>query len=479
MKFVKRARNDFYAFARYLSPSTYQFNWHHHLLHGQLDRFAKKEIKRLIVTMPPGHGKSEAVSRNLPAYLFGQDPNNRLICCSYNTELARDMNRDVQQILESDAYQRVFGQRIGGEGRQTADKFDIVGGRGFYRGAGVGGGITGRRFDYGIIDDPIKDREMANSPVYREKVWRWYTSTFYTRQAKDAAILITTTRWHPDDLVGRLLAHEPERWEFFCLPAIATGEGHPQDERQIGEALWPWLRSEEDWSEMERLEPHDFASLGQQNPIAEGAMEWPESHFDWDGFWFTEWPPLENLDLRLVGLDPSKGSDAKASDYQAIVKYGRDRQGVEYVEGDLSRRSIQASRGANGKPMGDGMVEALVETAINFKAHAIIVETNQFQMLLKVPVMDELNRRLSTIPVYGIDNSDPKPLRIRRLGNPLAQKRMRFKADSRGTELLVGQMKLFPTAEFDDGPDALETVRRSAIKMANEPRRYMKSTVQS
>ena len=164
----------------------YQMNWHHRLLCEYLDRFVSGEISNLMVFMPPRHGKSELVSRKLPAFILGKDPDTSIISCSYSADLASRMNRDVQRIMDTPRYQEVFpksklfGKNIrsvaNGTYLRNSDIFEIVGHRGVYRSAGVGGGITGMGGEFIIIDDPVKNREDADSPTLREKVWDWYTS---------------------------------------------------------------------------------------------------------------------------------------------------------------------------------------------------------------------------------------------------------------------------------------------------------------
>jgi hypothetical protein len=198
----------------------------------------------------------------------------------------------------------------------------------------------------------------------------------------------------------------------------------------------------------------------------EGA-EWPPQYFDGPGFWFDEWPAIEEMDMRIISLDPSKGTDAKNGDFQARIKYGRDRSGVEYVEADLSHRPMTAPMTADGQQLGEGMVESCVEEIVRFKPHAFALETNQFQILLRIPFDRELARRRVEVSIAELVNTENKLMRIRRLGPPLSKRSMRFKANSRGTRLLVEQMKQFPLAEHDDGPDALEMARRIGIELFN------------
>ncbi len=240
---------------------------------------------------PSRHGKSETVSRRFPAYALGRDPDAQIIACSYNAGLAADMNRDVQRIIDSEEYQllfpetRLFGKNIrtiaSGSWLRNSDVFEIVGRQGKYIGAGVGCGIVGKGFRYGIIDDPIKSRREAESETYRKHIWDWYISDFYTRRENDdAGILLTVTRWHEDDLAGRLLKQAREnpslpQWTVIRFPAVCEEEDvHPDDPRQVGQALWPRLFDEKALADTRELVgPRDWASMYQQRPSpAEGSV---------------------------------------------------------------------------------------------------------------------------------------------------------------------------------------------------------------
>lgn len=230
-------------------------NWHHEVIADALDRVAKKELKRLIISMPPRHGKSELISRKAPAFIMGRNPNANIIATSYSAGLASSMNRDVQRVIDSEEYHELFPDTtlngsIKGVGQgsyiRNSDKFEIVGYEGSYLSSGVGGGITGHGADFAFIDDPVKNRKDAESKVFRDNTFNWFTSTLYTRLEKDACIVITLTRWHEDDLAGRLLRladenPEADQWEVISLPAIFDENAkdiHPTDKRKHGEALW-------------------------------------------------------------------------------------------------------------------------------------------------------------------------------------------------------------------------------------------------
>lgn len=283
---ARKARDSLLEFTLYTFPN-YKVNWHHRLLCEYLERWAFGDIKRLIVSMPPRTGKSELVSRRLPAWIFGRNPDAQIISASYSMDLATKMNRDVQRIIDDERYHDVFpNTKLFGKFARSSSKFmylrntevfEIVNHKGMYKCAGVGSGITGMGFTHGIIDDPIKDRRDAESSAMQDALWDWYTSTFYTRRINDdARILITMTRWNTKDLVGRLLDLQEEdpnadKWMVISFPMIAEEPLMPGDPRKPGEPLWPERFSLESLKVSRAIMgPYDWAALMQQNPIASG-----------------------------------------------------------------------------------------------------------------------------------------------------------------------------------------------------------------
>jgi len=253
----------------------YRWNWHHQLIAEYLEKVFDGSVPRLIVCMPPRHGKTQLVSKLFPAWALGRDPDLPVIACSYAADLASRNSREVQRILADPRYRAVFPATRLPDRRDpyracTYEFFEIAEHKGSYRAAGVGGGITGMGFRLGIIDDPLKDRAQADSPRYREAVWEWYTSTFRTRAETGSRIVVVSTRWHQDDLVGRLLQERGEHWELLSLPAIAEGELHPRDPRQPGEALWPDRYPLEELQALRELSAYDWAALYQQRPVPRG-----------------------------------------------------------------------------------------------------------------------------------------------------------------------------------------------------------------
>jgi len=282
---TREASKKMLAFTQY-TYQNYKANWHHIYLCSRLDALLRGEIKRLMVYMPPRNGKTELVSRRLPPLAFGQNPNEQIIGASYGSDLSSKTNRDVQRIIDSPQYRELFPQvSLSGENSsasatgkwvRSADFFEIVGHSGYYRSAGVGGAITGSGMTLGLIDDPFKNREEADSQTVRDKVWDWYTSTFYTRAEDNARILLTMTRWHEDDLAGRLIAQmktdpRADQWEIVSFPAIRGDQPCPYDARQPGEPLWPGKYPIDALEVMKSvMGSRDWSALMQQNPTTEG-----------------------------------------------------------------------------------------------------------------------------------------------------------------------------------------------------------------
>jgi len=282
------ASKSFKDFVSYTKPD-YIFNWHHLLLIDYLQQFAEGKIKKLMVFMPPQHGKSELTSRRLPAFILGLKPTAKIIGCSYSADLATSFNRDVQRIIDDENYFDIFPDttlnssnvRSAAQGNylRNSDLFEIIKHRGFYKSVGVGGSLTGTPADIGIIDDPIKDAVEAESITYRSRVWDWFTQVFMTRLHNDSQIIVTQTRWNLDDLSGRIIKHlnNDNSWTIVSLPAICEGDVNENDPRMIGEPLWGEKHSLKRLNEIKMANPRAFHALYQQDPKPfEGGLVYPK-----------------------------------------------------------------------------------------------------------------------------------------------------------------------------------------------------------
>jgi len=230
-----------------------------------LEGLARNDIDRLMVFMPPGSAKSTYVSILFPPWFLAQDPTRAIIGVSHTAELAERFGRRVRNNVIQ--HGTVLGYRVAGDS-SAAGRWDIDKG-GEYYAAGVGGSITGRRADLALVDDPIKSREDADSDLIREKQWEWWKADFLTRLKPGARIVLVMTRWHEDDLAGRILddvAKGGRPWTVLSLPMEA--EANDQLGRTAGAPLWPEWFTDEMRTEAKR-DARTWSALYQQRPAPE------------------------------------------------------------------------------------------------------------------------------------------------------------------------------------------------------------------
>ena len=247
------------SFGSWLSVVSPAWPWHYpHLeyIREHLKAVTSGSSKRLMIFLPPRHYKSEMVTVRYSAWRLECDPSMRVIIGAYNQLLADKFSRKAR---------RIVGSRIPlAKDRQAVQDWETQEGGGL-RAVGVGSGITGQGGDLVIIDDPVKSREEAQSEVHREKVWDWYTDDIYTRLEQDSAVILIMTRWHEDDLAGRILASEqaPD-WTVISLPAEAE-EGDPLG-REIGDALCPEKFDKAALADRRAVLGNSYYALYQQRP---------------------------------------------------------------------------------------------------------------------------------------------------------------------------------------------------------------------
>lgn len=328
---LAKARKSLAYFTLHTKPD-YLLGWVHKEICDELDRFlqdvADKKSPRLIITMPPRSGKSELVSRRFPAFALGRNPELQIIATSYSSDLSQRFNRDVQRVIDDEKYFELFpktklnNSRVRTDSRgsyiRTSDLFEIVGHAGAYRSCGVGGGITGQGADILIIDDPIKDRAQAGSKTIRDSIWDWYTSTAYTRLSPGGGVIVMATRWHTDDLIGRLIQRmgEGDTFRIVNYPAIAE---HDELHRKAGEALHPERYPLSTLLQIQKtIGSRDWEALYQQHPVPDGGALFKVE-------WFRRWtasslPP--EFDHTLMSWDMTF-KDSKNSDYVVGQVWGK------------------------------------------------------------------------------------------------------------------------------------------------------------
>ncbi|OJW78430.1 MAG: hypothetical protein BGO59_30990 [Spirosoma sp. 48-14] len=255
--------------------------WFHRVIAEKLQLVHERKIKKLMIFMPPQHGKTSASTRTFPGWVLGKKPDTKIAVVSYSATIARRFNRDIKRRMSTQAYRQLFPEILLGDTKNgytnNNDIVEIVGKdaakEGFIYTVGVGGSLTSVTVDLGIIDDPIKDRKDALSPTIRENIWGWYCDVFETRLHNDSAQILIQTRWHEDDLGGRLLERDglycesnPTGWVVVSFPALRTPDINDFDPRPVGAALWPEKHSQAKIEKVKKDNPVTFNALYQQDP---------------------------------------------------------------------------------------------------------------------------------------------------------------------------------------------------------------------
>lgn len=270
-----QALHDPASLAKWINPA-YNIKAHHRLIATKIASFLQPGSKRkLMVLAPPRSGKSELVTKMLPLWWLMHHPNHQVVAAAYGSELAKNWGRDVRRIVREHGTK--LGLQISPEIR-TAQSWKLVTGGGM-RATGVGAGLTGHDADLLICDDPHKDRDEAESKLLRDRVDDWWSSTFITRQSPGTPICLILTRWHEDDIAGRLLAREGHEWDVVRLPALADSAQDPLG-RALGEALeHPKIHGDQaehfaHWDRLRRnMSKRDWFALFQCDPQPiEGAL---------------------------------------------------------------------------------------------------------------------------------------------------------------------------------------------------------------
>lgn len=327
-------RKYFLAFCLAVDPK-YQATRFHSLLanklQGVIERVERNEDVRLLVEVPPRHGKSALISTLLPAWTLGRDawP---VICASYGSTLAEEFSQKCRDIVGSKTYRIIFPSARPNPDSTSKELWKTLNG-GQYRATGVSGTLTGLGGKLLLCDDPFKDRLDADSVTIRENVWRWWQSTFYTRREGKTGVVLLNTRWHMDDLTGRLLEQQSiledndirnkmTPWERFTFPAIAEVDEYIDGElfRKQGEVLWPEKFSIDDLEKTRSVtDVYEWSSLYQQSPIlSENATFRKE--------WFKYYDPtdIKTKILRYYTLVDLAISQKKTADNTVVRTVGKD-----------------------------------------------------------------------------------------------------------------------------------------------------------
>ena len=335
---IRAARSHLLDFTTY-TFGLYQPDPAHRLIASTLERVIKGKVRRLMVFAPPQHGKSQLASVHLPAFWMAKRPNDPIILTSYAASLAYSKSREARNLLEYPEYADLFPGIETDRASRAVDHWELCHPhRGGMLAAGVGGPITGHGAALGIIDDPFENWQQAHSQTIRDRVWDWYRTTFRTRVWENGAIVLIMTRWHEDDLAGRLLLDQGDDWTVLRLPAIGetqedrdrrnerlgqpVGGPDPLD-REPGEPLCPTRFSAEALAELRR----DVGSLAWEGQYM-GSPTLPQGNrFKRDWFEIVKRAPARMTRVRYWDLAGTEDAGARTAGIRMGVQ-----DGIYYVE---------------------------------------------------------------------------------------------------------------------------------------------------
>lgn len=412
-----------------------------------------------MVFMPPGSAKSTYGSTLFPAWYLGNKEKAAVIAASHTSELAERFGRRTRNIVDGAAFNACFGYGLSADS-QAAGRWETSKG-GEYFAVGVGGSVTGRRADLGIIDDPVKSREEADSETVREKVWEWYKSDFYNRLKPGASVVLIMTRWHEDDLAGRLLKDAEEggeQWTILSLPMEA--EADDPLGREIGEMLWPeWFTP--DMVANAKRDPRNWLALYQQKPRAEAGGEFKR---EWLQTYRSNVDDVAKVCNKYILVDAAN-QKRKTSDYTSMWVVGLGQDQNFYVL-DMIRDRLNLTE----------RTDRLFALHRKWKPHGVRYE--QYGLMADVQHIKDVQERDNyRFPITEVAGQTPKNDRIRRLIPSFEARRWYFpetlhKTDHLGRvrelveDFIEQELLAFPVGVHDDQMDALARIAEPNLELS-------------
>lgn len=454
---AQSARNKLMDFVKFTMPdpedpknpdrSVYKNARHHDAIADAIERVEQGEYQFLILTTPPRHGKSELVSRRLPAWYLGRHPEQNVVVATYNDDFAMDFGAQVRSIMSTPEYKEVFPHVRLMRGGAAKDRLQTVFG-GMATFVGVGGSLTGRGAHLLIIDDIVKDFEQARSQAFRDRAWEWFTKVAMTRRMGKKLVVITFTRWHTDDIIGRLTDTENEYYnrkiaeqiKIIDLPAIA-GDNDPLG-RAPGEALWPDGPDTFDLpflEEQRALDPLGFEALYQQRPTVADGVLFRREHVQ-----YYDPGSIDEKDLRIYCASDHAVSTDQRSDSTVLLRVGLDKQNHIYLLDCWWNKART-----------DAVVEAMLEMARR-EPRPIVWWAEKGHISKSIgPFLRKRMLETSTfVNVVEVTPASDKEQRAQSIAARMAMAFVHFPRGKWWTEKAISELLAFPNGVHDDWVDA-------------------------
>jgi predicted phage terminase large subunit-like protein len=452
------ARDQLLAFTKLMMPvpdhyedpdfSRYDAQKFHRVVSTALEELEAGRIRRLIISLPPRHGKTQLASKMFPAWYIGRHPEQSLIFGTYNEKYSLDIGRAVRDLLRSDAYAQVFPDLRLRDDIQSGEFLQTLHG-GMLAFVGRGGTTTGRGGDVLVIDDPLKDRQEADSPTIRDTLWTWFTQVIGSRLMTDQGrIMLIQTRWHQDDLVGRLTdpmnsyydVDEAREWKIIDLPALAYDDDVLK--RKQGEALWPSRFGRDFLLGLQRRDARGFSALYQGRPSPTGGTFFSDR-------WLQTYKPNElPKELRVYGASDHAVSLRQDADKTVLMLIGVDHDETIWVLPDLIWLHMTAEK----------CVEAMIRM---MKAHRPVFWWAERSHVSKAIGPFLRKRMLETKTYCGIIEMTPiadKQTRAQSIQGRMAMHKVRFPERAPWWPAARDQLLKFPFDQHDDFVDTLSYI---------------------
>ena len=408
---------------------------HHALLIEKLEAVVRGELNRLMVWMPPGSAKSTYASILFPPYFMGHNPTIPILGVSNTTELAERFSRRARNLVSMQRYRNVFGFGCAEDSKAAGSWENEQGGEFFA--AGIGSAIAGRRAGLGLIDDPVKSREEADSERVREKQWDWYLNDFLTRLLPGAPQIVIQTRWHEDDLSGRILEREADRWHVLKLPMLAIAND-PLG-RKEGDRLWPeWFT--EDMVKTAQMDGRAWNALYQQDPVPDEGEYFKREYF----IPYQQHPQ----GMHLYGASDYAVSEGQG-DYTEHGVFGMDFNGSLYLL-DWWR----------GQSASDVWIERQCDFIAQYSPHIWFGESGPIRKAIEPFLKRRMTERRTPCRLEWLSSIHDKVVRARPFQARAAMGNVFIPQSAPWINDLMSQLMRFPAGKYDDGVDVCSLIGR-------------------
>ena len=429
---------------------------HHKILIEALDEVSKGKLTRLMVFMPPGGAKSTYASMLFPSFFMGRHPRKNVIGVSHTLELAEAFSRKARNFVSCPEYMDIFGFGLSPTSHAAGRWQNSKGGE--YFAIGIGGAVAGRRGDLGIIDDPMRSREDADSMSYRNRLWEWYKADFRTRIKPGGSIVIIQTRWHEDDLSGRILpeeydgrsgiwkARDREEWRVISISAMCDDEESDPLGRKLGECYWPgWFSQDAMEQEKYSQGPRNWSALYQQKPTPDTGItfrrEWVK--------WYEDAPKS----LSIYGASDYAVSD-NSGDWTVHLIAGMDEEDRIYLL-DMWRDKKNSSV----------WVEAFVDLVRKWKPLKWAEESGQIQKSLGPYISKRQREERAWCWRKQYPSHRDKTARAQPISGRMSEGMIYFPRNASWSNEMISELMVFPAGKNDDMVDAFSLFGRMLDEM--------------